>query len=43
MVMNTFVKIFFENNAFDINNKLQKLKNMNWSTNYIVNKLKSSY
>ncbi len=40
IVMNTFVKMFFENNAFIINSGLQKFKNMNWSIDYIVNKLK---
>jgi hypothetical protein len=43
MIMNTFVKLFFENNAFIINSGLSKFKNMHSLVNWIVNKLNKSY
>ncbi len=32
LIMKTCVRIFFENNAFIISNKLLKLENMDWTT-----------
>jgi len=43
MNMNTFVKLFFENNTFIISSGLSKFKNMHWLVNWIVNKLNKSY
>jgi hypothetical protein len=42
MIMNIFVT-FFENNATIMNSELLKFKNMDWSIDQIVNKLKKSY
>jgi hypothetical protein len=43
MIMNTFVKLFFENNVFIIRNGLSKLKSMHWLVHWIINKLNKSY
>jgi len=43
MVINIYVQLLFENNVFIINNGFFKFKNVDWSTNWIVNKLKNSY
>jgi hypothetical protein len=42
MIMNIFVT-FFENNATNMNSELLKFKNIDWSIDQIVNKLKKSY
>jgi hypothetical protein len=39
MVINIYVQLILENNAFIIRNGLSKLINVDWLTNWIVNKI----
>ncbi len=42
MIMNTFVKLYFENNVFTINSELLKFKYIEQLVDQIANKLENS-